>query len=331
MDSFPHLIIKTEDSERTVPLENISSFTMGRGKRNFVVIKDKWASRKHAMLQMTDQGKFYLIDLGSLNGTYVNGRRVSIPVILARGDRFTIGTTDMELVYPDRDITDVTDGKSKGTQRSTMMLQQRRTITVMVVDIRNYTGLARELDEQILSQVIGSWFGQAGEIIKQYGSGVDKYIGDAVMAVWIHSNSAKSKRIVTQEMFQVFKALNELLRMSEQLNDKFTLPFRLRVGAGVNTGKAIVGQMGAGDRPEYTALGDTVNAAFRLETATKSLGVDVVIGESTHKQCPHIDLLEFENHKINLKGYDHLSSVYAGKAEQLNDFMAKLEGLNGQL
>ncbi|AFY69474.1 adenylate/guanylate cyclase [Thalassoporum mexicanum PCC 7367] len=331
MDPFPHLHITTEEGDRTVPLANISSFTMGRGKKNFVVIKDKWASRKHAMFQITEHGKFYLIDLGSLNGTYVNGRRVSIPVTLSRGDRITVGTTDMELVYPDYDITDATDGKTKSTQRSTMMLQQRRMITVLVVDIRNYTGLARELDEQILSQVIGSWFGQAGEIIQQHGSGVDKYIGDAVMAVWIHRISPKSKRVVAQEMYQVFKALNELLRMSDQLNQKFELPFRLRVGAGVNTGKAIVGQMGAGDRPEYTALGDTVNAAFRLETATKDLGVDVVIGESTYKECPHPDLLDFEQHEIMLRGYDKASATYAGTASQLDQFVAKLEGLNGQL
>jgi adenylate cyclase len=331
MDLFPHLIIKTEDGDRTVSLANISSFTMGRGKKNFVVLKDKWASRKHAMLQLTEPGKFYLIDLGSLNGTYVNGRRVSIPVTLARGDRITIGTTDMELVYPEHNPTEATAPKTAGTQRSTMMLQQRRTITVLVMDIRNFTGLARELDEQLLSQVIGSWFGNAAEIIKQYGSGVDKYIGDAIMAVWIHSTSLKSDRVVPQEMYQVFKALDELLRMSDQLNDKFTLPFRLRVGAGVNTGKAIVGQMGAGDRPEYTALGDTVNAAFRLESATKSLGVDVVIGQSTYQHCPHPELLTFENHRITLKGYDKLSSIYAGKAEQVDDFVSKLEGLNGQL
>jgi adenylate cyclase len=331
MHSFPLLNIKAEEGDRSVSLENISSFTMGRGKKNFVVLKDQWASRKHAMLQLTEPGKFYLIDLGSLNGTYVNGRRVSIPVTLSRGDRITIGNTDMELVYPDQNLPEVTAAKTKGTTRSTMMLQQRRTITVLVVDIRNFTGLSRALDEHILSQVIGSWFGNAGEIINQYGSGVDKYIGDAVMAVWIHNPLPKSDRVVPQEMFQVLKALNELLRMSDQLNEKFDLPFRLRVGAGVNTGKAIVGQMGAGDRPEYTALGDTVNAAFRLETATKDLGMDVVLGQSTYQQCPHPELLPFTSHKLTLKGYDKVASIYAGKAEQLDDFVSKLEALDGQL
>ncbi|CAN1209917.1 adenylate/guanylate cyclase domain-containing protein [Tumidithrix helvetica PCC 7403] len=325
LSSQPHLKIHYADGDLTFPLVNATSWTFGRGEENTVVLKDKWASRNHAVIQIMESGNFYLIDLGSLNGSFVNDRRVSIPIVLQSGDRITLGMTDMELVCPpNRPSPDVTAGAK---QRSTIMLHQRRMISVLVIDIRNFTKLTRQLEEQVLSQVIGTWFGKAGQIIKQYGSGVDKYIGDAVMAVWVHNTIRGTDKVVPQEMLRVFQALHALYKVSDQLNHQFDLPFPLRFGAGVNTGNAIVGQMGAGDRPEYTALGDTVNAAFRLESATKELGLDIALGETTFEQSPQaMALLPFQQHSVMLKGYDAATTTYAGTFAQLESFLEKVQG-----
>lgn len=89
---------------------------------------------------------------------------------------------------------------------ATATLHVRRLISVLVVDIRNFTGLTRQLDEKILSEVIGTWFRHAGEIIRANGSWVDKYIGDAVMAVWIHG----AQEVDNHEMLQILQALSAM-------------------------------------------------------------------------------------------------------------------------
>jgi adenylate cyclase len=325
MESLPHLLLHYPDGDQIYPLANAVSWTLGRGEDNAIVLKDDWASRNHAIVQVMEPGSFYFIDLGSLNGSFVNGRRVNIPIALKNGDRLTLGTAEMHLVCPQP--APISTAKIK-TQRSTVMLHTRRLITVLVVDIRDFTRLTRQLEEQVLSQVIGTWFSKAGEIIREYGSGVDKYIGDAVMAVWVHNTLLDSDQVLPQDMLKVFQALHALYLMSDALNHQFNLPFRLRVGAGVNTGNAMIGQMGAGDRPEYTALGDTVNAAFRLETATKEIGTDIALGEATYQQlcCLANSSPPFQQHSVNLKGYDAPTITYAGTFDDLRGFLENYRG-----
>ncbi|NJN30765.1 MAG: adenylate/guanylate cyclase domain-containing protein, partial [Synechococcales cyanobacterium RM1_1_8] len=144
---------------------------------------------------------------------------------------------------------------------------------------------------------------------QQCGSRVDKYIGDAVMAVWIHG----SQHIAEDEVLRILQALQEIHQMTEQLQTQFSLPFPLRVGAGINTGYAMVGNTGSGDRPDYTALGDTVNAAFRLESSTKQIKTDVALGVETYryvkKYFPDYAEVLTEN-TVQLKGYESTTLAY---------------------
>jgi adenylate cyclase len=168
--------------------------------------------------------------------------------------------------------------------------------------------------------MIGTWFRHAGEIIREYGSWVDKYIGDAVMAVWIHG----TQEVRNDEMLRVFRALSEMHKMTSDLYNLYPLPFPLRVGAGINTGFAMVGNTGSGDRPDYTALGDTVNAAFRLETSTKQLGLDVAVGETTFKHIAALDEHSsslFQQYTVHLKGYDVPTVTYACSFPDLEIFL----------
>jgi len=135
------------------------------------------------MLQQMETGEFYLIDLGSRNGSFVNGRRVSIPVTLRNGDRIIFGQTELDFYNPTagRRLDRIHDNDSEDF---TATLTVRSLISVMVMDIRDFTVLTRQLDETLLSEVIGNWFRKAGQIIREHGSWVDKYIGDAIMAVF---------------------------------------------------------------------------------------------------------------------------------------------------
>ncbi len=317
----PHLLLHTEFGERQVPLVDSRCWTIGRSDDNTVVLPDRWISRNHAMLQSMESGEYYLIDLGSRNGSFVNGRRVSIPVTLNSGDRLTFGQTELEFYSPD--LTHGPDSSigmdSADDFTATATLHVRRLISVLVVDIRDFTSLTRQLDEQLLSEVIGTWFRHAGEIIRDYGSWVDKYIGDAVMAVWIHG----TQEVSSDEMLKVFRALSALHHMTLELNKQYPLPFALRVGAGVNTGYAMVGNTGSGDRPDYTALGDTVNAAFRLETATKQIGLDIALGETAYRRLksPRMAPPPFKQHEVNLKGYEMSTLAYAANFADLDNFL----------
>lgn len=313
----PHLILRTESGERYFPLVGTNCWTIGRSDDNDLMISDRWISRNHAMMQRTEAGEFYLIDLGSRNGTFVNGRRVSIPVTLKNGDRITFGETEIDFYSAVDRPMELSDDPD--SQDLTAALYQRCLISVMVVDIRNFTVLTRKLDETILSEVIGTWFRYAGDIIRNHGSWVDKYIGDAMMAVWFHQVDRANK----EEVLQICQSLVALAKITEKLNHKYPLPFPLRIGAGVNTGYAMVGNTGTGDRQDYTALGDTVNAAFRLETTTKQIGCDVAFGETTYRSLSAWEPNEsvFQQHTVQLKGYEKQTLAYGGSFLDLEKFV----------
>lgn len=316
----PYLVLKTDSGQRHLSLIGSNCWTIGRSDDNNFVLPDRWISRNHAMLQCMETGEFYLIDLGSRNGSFVNGRRVSVPVTLHNGDLLTFGQTELRFYCPASEPAGTsTSGDSSHDFTATATLHVRRRISVMVVDIRDFTVMTRQLDEKLLSEVIGTWFRHAGDIIGQYGSWVDKYIGDAVMAVWIHG----AQEVESQEMMQIARAINALHKMTSQLHQQFPLPFPLRVGAGVNTGYAMVGNTGTSERPDYTALGDTVNAAFRFETSTKQLGLDVAIGETTYQQLAQLGASEqtFKHYSVMMKGYDSPLDTHACTFSDLERFL----------
>jgi adenylate cyclase len=317
----PHLVLHSSDSSnRHFPLVGNNCWTIGRSEENTFVIGDRWISRNHAMLQWMETGEYYLIDLGSRNGTFVNGRRVSIPVTLQNGDHLTFGQTELDFFCPIIHPSSSSDEIDSREFTATATLHVRRLISILVVDIRDFTVLTRQLDEKILSEVIGTWFRQAGDIIREYGSWVDKYIGDAVMAVWTHG----AQGVDRDEALRICQAISALHQMTSELHQQYPLPFPIRIGAGVNTGYAMVGNTGSGDRPDYTALGDTVNAAFRLESATKQIGLDIALGETTYQLlADRVGNVEFlERYAVDLKGYDQPTPTHACSFADLNLFLA---------
>ncbi|MGI0490902.1 adenylate/guanylate cyclase domain-containing protein [Alkalinema pantanalense CENA528] len=314
----PHLLLRTDSGSQRWLLNEGTCWTIGRGDENDFVLGDRWISRNHAMLQSMENGEIYLIDLGSRNGSFVNGRRVSVPVTLRNGDHLTFGQTELEFYCPTHHLEQ--DDESREFT-ATATLHVRRLISVLVIDIRDYTVLTRQLDEGVLSEMIGQWFRRAGDIIRNHGSWVDKYIGDAVMAVWIHG----TQEVSPQEMLSVVQSVDELHQMTNELSQIYPVPFPLRIGAGINTGYAMVGNTGSGDRPDYTALGDTVNAAFRLETITKQIGRDVAIGETTYQYMVPLLIAcdPFKQHTVNLKGYDEPTNAYAASFQKVNEFLLR--------
>jgi class 3 adenylate cyclase len=165
-------------------------------------------------------------------------------------------------------------------------------------------------------------FRESGEALQQHGAWAQKYIGDAVMAVWVHRNLVAE----VAELAQVFSALQRVRTIADGLQARFDLDAPVRIGAGVNTGPASIGNFGSIAASDHTALGEVVNKAFRLESATKEIGCDLVIGEDTFKLLANLtDAAHYFSASVTkLKGYNEPATVYAAKLTMLDEMLPNL-------
>ncbi len=301
--TYIDVVIKGED--RTFDLTDTPTLSIGRNPRSTVVLDDDpMVSRKHALIQRGSSGDYYLSDLGSRNGTTRNGVPVTSPVALTDGDSFTIGSHRFffhDVVDPDR--------RDDAEQEPTDVLVVERMITILVLDIRNYTVLARQLGEAHISEIMNQLFHRSGELLKRNGSWAQKYIGDAVMAFWVHGDGGGTP----PEVGLLFRSLVDLGGIIADLSREFELSRPLAFGVGINSGVAVTGNMGSAALSDHTAMGDAVNKAFRLESATKQVGREIVVGRSTFgmMDLPDDVLGLFSTHEVELKGYDEPERVHA--------------------
>ena len=139
--------------------------------------------------------------------------------------------------------------------------------------------------------------------VQKYGGMVDKYIGDAMMAIF----NAPLDQADHEE--QAIDCGLQIIENMEALNQEMKqegLP-EIAIGIGINSGNAVIGNMGSESRFDYTAIGDAVNTAARLESATKEQKVDLLIGESTSKAS--VKMLNLVN-EIYVKGKEKGLRVY---------------------
>jgi adenylate cyclase len=152
-----------------------------------------------------------------------------------------------------------------------------KEVTVFFSDIRGFTNFSESRTPEEVVEMLNEYFGIMVRIIQQNHGIVDKFIGDAIMAVW---GAPKGSG---RDPFNTVKACLEMRKGLEELNRKRiakgTPP--IMIGMGVHTGRAISGTIGSDERMEYTVIGDAVNMASRIESSTKAFGVDLLVSEST--------------------------------------------------
>jgi adenylate cyclase len=318
--AYIDVVIAGED--KTFDLTDLASLSIGRSPQATVVLTDDPnVSRKHALVQRESSGEYYLSDLGSRNGTTRNGVPVTAPVPLQDGDSFTIGSH--RFVFHQ---TIERDAAEEDFQDPTDVLVVERMISILVLDIRNYTVLARELGEARISELMNKLFHESGQLLKRNGSWAQKYIGDAVMAFWVHDD----RRGTPREMVVIFQSIAQLASLISALSTEFGLAHPLAFGVGINSGLAVTGNMGSAGLADHTAMGDAVNKAFRLESATKDVGREILVGKSTFSL---IDLPEsarglFSKQGVSLKGYDQPEEAHALALADLARLVTALEGVD---
>lgn len=253
------------------------AFTLGRGSGNNVVLADPRVSRSHALLRPFGRGKYYLLDMGSGNGTFLNGRLVTSPVELKDGDSIVIA--DCTLKYIDLAQRATGAGTETDTnQMETAINVSKEAISILVVDIRNFTGLTEAIPPKELPAFIGSWFRDAGATIESHGGVIDKYIGDAVMAYWLGGAEAEGAKLARGPLDSALE-LVEMARLYDgQLRARHP-ELAFAVGCGIHMGEAMFGSMGSAARREFTAIGDCVNGAFRIESLCKELKRPIMVSE----------------------------------------------------
>ncbi|MGE5186685.1 MAG: adenylate/guanylate cyclase domain-containing protein, partial [Acidobacteriota bacterium] len=154
-----------------------------------------------------------------------------------------------------------------------------KELTVLFSDIRSFSAFAEGMGPETLASFLGEYLTPMTQLVLDSGGTLDKYIGDAVMAIWAAPVDLED---------HAARACEVALRMQEELvalNARWRLQGRpaIAIGIGLNTGSMAVGNMGSAARFDYTVLGDQVNYGARLEALTKEYGVAILCGEATAK------------------------------------------------
>ncbi|UCH74600.1 MAG: adenylate/guanylate cyclase domain-containing protein, partial [Rhodospirillales bacterium] len=179
---------------------------------------------------------------------------------------------------------------------------ETRELTILFCDLRGFTTISESYDAEGLTSLVNQVLTPITEITLRHGGTVDKYMGDAMMAFWNApldaEDHAEQAARAALEIRTCLAPVNAKLEAEAAERDRPWTP--LRVGVGLNTGPACVGNMGSRQRFNYSALGDEVNLASRLEGLSKLYGVDIVISESTRERLDGFATLELD--RIIVKG-----------------------------
>jgi adenylate cyclase len=186
-------------------------------------------------------------------------------------------------------------------------------LSIMFSDIRGFTAISESFksNPQGLSRLINRGFlsPMTRLIMERHGT-IDKYMGDCIMAFWNaplddprHADDACASALA---MLAALDRLNVELEAEAKAEGRMFHP--IHIGVGLNTGECVVGNMGSDERFAYTAMGDAVNLASRLEGQSKTYGLSVIIGEATREAAPSWAALELD--LIAVKGKEEAVRIY---------------------
>ncbi|GAB1541426.1 hypothetical protein NUACC21_40970 [Scytonema sp. NUACC21] len=157
----------------------------------------------------------------------------------------------------------------------------RKEVSILFSDIRGYTTLTENLEAEEVVSMLNEYFESMVEAVFQYKGTLDKYIGDAIMAVYgsplplqEHAWMAVQSSIEMRHRLQEFNARRHAANKP-----------KINIGIGINSDIVISGNIGSSKRMEFTAIGDGVNLGSRLESVSKQYGCDIIISDNTYEPC----------------------------------------------
>ena len=172
---------------------------------------------------------------------------------------------------------------------------ERRYCTFLFTDVRGFTSLSEKLEPEQVTEIMNKALTIQSDAVKKYGGMVDKYIGDAMMAIFnapLDLDMHEDRAILTA------------IEIKKKMRDA---GLGIDIGIGINSGVAVIGNMGSETRFDFTALGDAVNLAARMESSCKEVGEDIVIAQGTAEQTDiKLDRLD----DIYVKGKEKPIQIY---------------------
>jgi len=187
---------------------------------------------------------------------------------------------------------------------------ETRELTVMFSDIRRFTSICEGLSPEEIIQLMNDFLTPMSDLVMQNRGTIDKYMGDAMMAFWNapldDRDHARNACRTALGMQSALSPINK--KIEERAKEMGKTPVLLNAGIGINTGPCSVGNMGSKQRFAYSALGDAVNIASRLEGQTKVYGVNIILGETTRKQIEGMAVLELD--LLQVKGKKKPERIY---------------------
>ena len=201
---------------------------------------------------------------------------------------------------------------------------EKRQVAILMADIRNFTAISEKNSPENVVDFLNMFFAKMGKIIIAHGGTIDKFMGDAVMALFGAPESY---------IYNGNRAANAALEMSRVAREIDTSLLNMgghefRIGIGINYGTPIVGALGSEEKKEYTVIGDDVNLASRVESLTKRYGAEILITESVKKDIDAVQEAEKEKElpateegslphlirhidNVKVKGKTHAVRIYA--------------------
>jgi adenylate cyclase len=203
------------------------------------------------------------------------------------------GVTAYRFLYEDREKRKVTAlfgtylkpeivaqlAKTRGGVDDILRGGERRDISLLFVDIRGFTSMSESMAPNDVTEVVQMYLDHLSGIIFTWDGTIDKYVGDEIMAFWNAPREQENHALLAVRC--AYDCVNRAHELQERLLAKGLPP--IRYGIGINTGPAVVGNMGSRSRLQYTALGDTVNTAARF--CAHAPAFHVLIGQSTYDMC----------------------------------------------
>src|SRR5258708_21146075 len=265
-----------------------SNCSIGRAALNTVVVNSPKVSRLHSIIHLEESGAFWLIDLGSSNGTFLNKRRIHEPVRLRHQDEINVGGNVFVFHQP----------RAKPSAKLnvakpflTFQEVENAECWLLVADIKNFTPLSRSLASGELANLVSSWLGSCKEIIERHQGSVNKYLGDGILAYW------RDERSEIDDVISAIKALKEI-QQREGPQFRFVVHFGTVAIGGVSSTR------------EETLMGSEVNLVFRLEKLLASLDQPCAISDTAQSRLGEsISCRSLGEH--DLKGFQQKCHLFA--------------------
>lgn len=199
----------------------------------------------------------------------------------------------------------------------------KKVVTVFFSDVRDFTKFSEGHTPEQVVEMLNEYFQIMVAIINKHGGVVDKFIGDAIMAVWGAPNGSE------RDPQNAVKACIEMRQSLDQLNSlrKSRGQVPIKIGIGLHRGEAISGTIGSSERMEYTVIGDTVNQASRIESSTKAFGTDFLLSDSLADFVKDEFIVE-EAGRVEVKGKSEPLTLFKVRGyfdEQKNPVVVRTE------